>query len=197
MSRPRICRGRLFCSSLVGFRQDIRGDMSNLSPKAVQEKMESATICFVDVRSEDEFRSGHVPGAICLPLDKIESGQAIVPQDKLVVLSCQSGKRSARAREILKSRGYANLAEMEGGYSAWAGAGMPIHRLTKSIPVIRQVMIVAGSLVFLGATLGLTIHPRFFGIPLFVGAGLTFAGITGWCGMAYILELMPWNKIKS
>lgn len=170
--------------------------MKKLSPKAVKEKLdqEKEKICFVDVRSEDEFKSGHVPGASCVPLDRIECGKADFPKDKLVVLSCQSGKRSARAHELLRSRGYDNLVEMDGGFSAWAAHGLPVSRIRNTIPVIRQVMLTAGFLVFSGAMLGLAVNPAFLALPIFVGAGLMFAGATGWCGMAYLLERMPWNR---
>lgn len=170
--------------------------MTNLSPTAVKNKLdtEADKICFLDVRSQDEFRSGHVPGASCLPLDQIEAGLANIPRDRLVVLSCQSGKRSAKAREILRARGFDNVVEMEGGFSAWSQSGLPVNRFRNSIPVIRQVMITAGTLVFAGATMGILLSPYFFALPLFVGAGLTFAGVTGWCGMAFLLERMPWNR---
>jgi rhodanese-related sulfurtransferase len=173
--------------------------MQNLTPKSVKEKLEQErdSVCFVDVRSEDEFSSGHVPGATCMPLDKIESGEVKVPSDRLVVLSCQSGKRSARAKELLRSRGFNNVIEMEGGFSAWAGEGFPVNRFRKTIPIIRQVMITAGSLVLIGALLGLVISPVFLVLPIFIGAGLTFAGVTGWCGLALLLEQMPWNRNSS
>lgn len=170
--------------------------MKKLSPTLVKEKLaaEREKVCFVDVRSEDEFKSGHVPGATCVPLDRIECGTAELPKDKLVILSCQAGKRSARAHELLLAKGYNNLVEMEGGFSAWAAAGLPVNRVRRAIPLMRQVLITAGLLVLIGSILGLTVNPYFFGIPLFVGSGLTFAGATGWCGLAYILERMPWNR---
>jgi hypothetical protein len=56
------------------------------------------------------------------------------------------------------------------------------------------VQIAAGSLVLLGVVLGQVIAPGFYALSAFVGAGLTFAGITGWCGMAKLLALMPWNR---
>ena len=59
---------------------------------------------------------------------------------------------------------------------------------------MRQVQIVAGSLVVLGIVLGLWISPPFLAVSAFVGAGLVFAGSTGWCGMAKLLALMPWNR---
>jgi hypothetical protein len=55
-------------------------------------------------------------------------------------------------------------------------------------------MIAAGSLVLLGVLLGQFIASGFYVVPAFVGAGLTFAGITGWCGMAKFLAFMPWNR---
>jgi len=170
--------------------------MHKLSPNIVSEKLakERESVCFVDVRSEDEFKSGHVPGATCVPLDRIEGGTAELPKDKLVILSCQSGKRSARAHAILSAKGYNNLVEMEGGFSAWAASGMPVNRTRRAIPVIRQVMLTAGLLVFVGSFLGLMVNPALLSIPLFMGAGLTFAGATGWCGLAFVLERMPWNR---
>lgn len=173
--------------------------MEKLAPAAVKEKLEKQReqICFVDVRSEDEFLSGHVPGAVCVPLDRIQSGQAEVPKDKLVVLSCQAGLRSAKAKAFLQARGFTNLVEMEGGFSAWANSGLPVNRIRKTIPLVRQVMLTAGAFILLGTLLGLFASPGFFAIPLFFGAGLTVAGATGWCGLAILLERMPWNRVSS
>jgi len=61
------------------------------------------------------------------------------------------------------------------------------------IPVMRQVQITAGSLVVLGVALA-AVSPWFLALSAFVGCGLVFAGATGWCGMAKLLALMPWNK---
>lgn len=52
----------------------------------------------------------------------------------------------------------------------------------------------AGGLVLAGVLLGLFIAPAFFGLSAFVGAGLMFAGITGWCVIANVLRVMPWNR---
>ena len=50
----------------------------------------------------------------------------------------------------------------------------------------------AGGLILLGGLLGVTIHPAFWGLSAFVGAGLFVAGATGFCGMARLLLLAPW-----
>jgi hypothetical protein len=61
----------------------------------------------------------------------------------------------------------------------------------------RQVRIGAGSLVLLGLALAWLVHPAFAGLSAFVGAGLVFAGVTDWCGMAMLLAKMPWNRPRA
>jgi hypothetical protein len=62
---------------------------------------------------------------------------------------------------------------------------------------MRQVQIAAGALILLGVMLGWLIHPAFYGVSAFVGAGLMVAGATGWCGMASLLRIMPWNHAPT
>ena len=62
---------------------------------------------------------------------------------------------------------------------------------------MRQVQIVAGSLVLLGVILGTLVVPGFYVLSGLVGAGLMFAGTTGFCGMARLLAFMPWNQRTS
>jgi hypothetical protein len=61
---------------------------------------------------------------------------------------------------------------------------------------MRQVQIIAGGLSALGALLALAVNPRFAVVPLLIGSGLLFAGITGACGMALLLAKMPWNRAQ-
>ena len=61
---------------------------------------------------------------------------------------------------------------------------------------MRQVQIAAGSLVLLGLILSQTVAPAWILLCWFVGAGLTFAGLSGFCGMARLLALMPWNRVR-
>ncbi|WP_370515216.1 DUF2892 domain-containing protein [Erythrobacter sp. THAF29] len=62
---------------------------------------------------------------------------------------------------------------------------------------MRQVQIAAGILILVGVVLGTLTSPLWYGLSGFVGAGLLFAGVTGWCGMANLLSLMPWNRRAS
>ena len=62
---------------------------------------------------------------------------------------------------------------------------------------MRQVQLIAGALILSGILLGWLVHPGFYGMSAFVGAGLTVAGATGWCGMARLLRIMPWNHVSA
>ena len=84
---------------------------------------------------------------------------------------------------------------LDGGLNAWVKAGLPVVANAKApLEIMRQVQIAAGSLVLIGVLLGLAVTPAWFGLSAFVGAGLTFAGVTGFCGMARLLMLAPWNR---
>ena len=86
---------------------------------------------------------------------------------------------------------------VEGGTKAWAAAGLPVTCGKGVISVERQVRIAAGLLLLTGAALAWFIHPAYVAISAFVGAGLTFAGITDWCGMGLLLARMPWNNVTK
>jgi hypothetical protein len=77
----------------------------------------------------------------------------------------------------------------------WKRAGFAVHSNRKApLEIMRQVQIAAGVLILLGVALGALAHPGFYALSALVGAGLTFAGATGWCGMAMLLKTMPWNR---
>ncbi len=142
----------------------------------------------VDVRESDERAREHIPGTRHAPLSALKPVEA--PGAKAVIFHCRSGARTG-----------ANAAGceaylLEGGLDAWKRAGLPVSTDRKQpIEIMRQVQIVAGSLVVLGVVLGLLVAPSFFALSAFVGAGLVFAGSTGWCGMAKLLAVMPWNRV--
>ncbi|TAJ09065.1 MAG: DUF2892 domain-containing protein, partial [Planctomycetota bacterium] len=110
------------------------------------------------------------------------------------VLYCRTGRRSAEAAERMLRAGWTEAHHLSGGIEAWKAAGLAVVRDPHApLPIMRQVQITAGSLVLVGCALGWLVHPAFYGLAAFVGAGLTMAGLSGWCGMAHLLERMPWN----
>lgn len=148
----------------------------------------------IDVRTPREYAEGHVPGALNLPMDEAEARiEDMHPHDP-VVLVCQSGKRASMTCDLLKPhRG--DLIVLEGGTNGWMSSGFGVVRSIRTrLPLMRQVQLIAGLLVVTGATLALTVALAWVGLALFVGLGLTLAGATGFCGMAILLEKMPWNR---
>lgn len=151
----------------------------------------------LDVRTPPEYASVHVPGARLAPLDQLSVAAILArhrPGMPLYVL-CQAGARASRAIEHLQHAGCGDCVLVEGGTQAWVEAGLPVHRGARSVlPIMRQVQIVVGALAATGALLALTVNRWFAALPLMLGCGLLFAGITGTCGMALLLARMPWNR---
>ncbi len=151
----------------------------------------------LDVRTPPEYSSAHVPGARLIPLDQLRVDAFLArhePGTPIYVL-CQGGARASKAIEQLERAGCDDCALVEGGTQAWIDAGLPIHRGVRSVlPLMRQVQIVVGALSAAGAVLALAVNPWFAVLPLIIGCGLLFAGITGTCGMALLLTRMPWNR---
>jgi sulfur dioxygenase len=83
----------------------------------------------LDVRSPGEFEGdlGHLDGAHLIPLDELQERLAEVPGDRPVVAVCQSGKRSARATEILRKAGYDRVANVAGGLIQWSRLALPFR----------------------------------------------------------------------
>jgi len=145
----------------------------------------------IDIRSPDEFRRAKAKGAENRPLDglgQIESSQPII-------FMCKSGMRTNSNSSQLDGCSAGDTYIVEGGLDAWGAAGLPVQEDTSQpLEMMRQVQIAAGALILLGVLLGSLTSPVWYGLSAFVGAGLFFAGATGWCGMANLLALMPWNR---
>ena len=177
--------------------------MKTMTPQNLKLVLEQQPNTLVlDVRTPAEFAEVHVPQARNLPLDEfrpkalLEAGTLFRTQQ--VYLLCQSGSRAVRAAEKLAREGFTEAIVIEGGTQSWIEAGLPVHRGTKkAISLERQVRIAAGSLVLTGVVLGRLLHPGFYALSAFVGAGLVFAGITDFCGMGLLLARAPWNKRPS
>lgn len=156
------------------------------------------SVAFINVCSPDEYRSRHIDGVASLPLDQIEARRAELEGKRTIYVHCRSGNRSQRAIETLERLGLdAEFVNVDGGQMAWESQGFQTVSLSRALPLTQQVFVAAGSLVLLGVGLVIWKGPAFLAIPLFVGAGLVFAGFTGWCGMGILLSKMPWNRRVS
>jgi rhodanese-related sulfurtransferase len=176
------------------------GVVQTVSPSEVaQRRTQGLVTDLIDVRSPVEYAEVHAQGARLIPLDKLDPQAVMAARDgsadEPLFVICKSGSRSAKAVEKFRAAGFSNVLSVEGGTSAWDEASLPVVRGTaRVISLERQVRIAAGALVLLGVLLGWLIHPGFFALSAFVGAGLVFAGATDWCGMGLLLARMPWNQ---
>ncbi|QUL37488.1 rhodanese family protein [Erythrobacter sp. JK5] len=145
----------------------------------------------VDIRSPDEFRRAKAKGAENQPLEALDQFEDARP----VVFMCKSGMRTRTNAPRLEGCCSGEAYIVDGGLDAWQGAGLPVHEdPSQPLEIMRQVQITAGILILVGVLLGSLTTPLWYGLSAFVGAGLLFAGATGWCGMANLLMLMPWNR---
>lgn len=168
---------------------------TNISPNAAKEMVERGEGVIVDVRTIGEALEEHVPGSVFLPFDLV-SRQRIEDMGgagKTPIMLCRSGRRAAEAGEALAQQ-MDSVAVLEGGIDSWKQQNLPVVTGKKVMPLERQVLVTAGSMLLLFTLLGLLVSPWFFAATLFMCCGLIFAGITGTCGMARVLIMMPWNK---
>jgi rhodanese-related sulfurtransferase len=156
----------------------------------------------VDVREKEEFESERIPDSICLPLSQIDllaPGLLKSLSESKIVVMCKSGKRSALALNDLKkhSSDKHQFSVYEGGIDQWKKDGKNVVGKSFALPIMRQVQIVASSMIFAAFLAAHFIHPNFVFLALFVGFGLALAGYTGICPMAFLLQKLPWNKASS
>jgi rhodanese-related sulfurtransferase len=83
---------------------------------------------FIDVRTVEEYKSGHAPKAVNFPLDGLEGELAKLDKNKPVYVICQTGRRSQMAAETLNKAGFKDVYNITGGTSAWTGANLPLEK---------------------------------------------------------------------
>ncbi len=146
----------------------------------------------IDIRGTDERAREHIPGSHHGPLAQMTNYAGV---NAPIIFHCRSGMRTANAAARLKDAAPCEAYILEGGLDAWKKAGLPVTTdKSQPIEIFRQVMIAAGSLILAFVLLGAFAMPAFYGLAGLVGVGLVFGGVSGWCGMAKLLEVMPWNR---
>jgi rhodanese-related sulfurtransferase len=115
-----------------------KGRVENLTPEQVAAEMDGADVVLVDIREDDErAQNGTIPGAVRAPRGMLEfwadptspyHREEFEPARR-TILYCASGGRSALAAETLQGMGYANVAHLDGGITAWKEGGHPIEEV--------------------------------------------------------------------
>jgi rhodanese-related sulfurtransferase len=167
-------------------------------PRELAETLQAGGCQLIDVREPVEHAESHVPGARLIPLGQIETRCGELAKSKPVVVMCQAGKRGAAAAAKLRTLGFPEVRNLEGGILAWKASGLPCATGSRVVmPLMRQVQVTIGFMVLLGALLAVYHDPRWVWLCAFFGAGLVFAGLSGFCGLAILLAKMPWNRVPG
>ncbi|MBF6635967.1 rhodanese family protein [Rouxiella silvae] len=171
----------------------------SVSPREAKKLIEQGAV-LIDIRDRAEYLREHIPNARSVPFADIAAGKTVEgANQRPIIFHCQAGMRTTQnADALIKAASPTPVLLMAGGINAWKSDSLPtIEDKKQPLPIMRQVQIVAGTLVLIGVALGYTIDSKLFMLSGFVGAGLLFAGISGWCGMASLLSKMPWNRLRK
>lgn len=90
------------------------------SPEQLREMLDNDAVIVIDVRSDGEYRGGHIPGALHIPHMRLDPGKLDIAGDTPIVVYCAAGGRSEYAKGVLKSAGFTNVRNF-GGVDRWNG----------------------------------------------------------------------------
>ncbi len=168
--------------------------LTSVSPQVAQNMIAEGAL-LVDIRSDDENARERIACARHVPMDRLKPGDAPLEAGRTIIFHCRSGNRTQMNAQQLRACTGAEAYVLEGGLDAWKRAGLPVVQdRSQPLELQRQVQIAAGSIILLGMVLGTMLSPWFYLLAGFVGAGLVFAGLSGFCGLARVLMLAPWNQ---
>ncbi len=171
-----------------------------ISPVEAKRRLDAGTAVLIDIREPAEHARENITNARLVPLSRLGPDEFARERttSKAIIFHCQSGNRTCMNFDKLEAVGLPDVFVLEGGLGAWKQAGLPT-RLDRKQPIElqRQVMIAAGTLILTGLILGALVSPWFIALSAFMGCGLVFAGVSGRCGLAKLLTLMPWNRLAA
>lgn len=100
----------------------------NIAPAEAAPKTQQAYAQFVDVRTSFEYKSEHANRAINIPLEELEANLDRIERNEPVYLICETGRRSKEAAEMLVSKGYPMVYNVEGGMTVWRAEKLPMTK---------------------------------------------------------------------
>jgi rhodanese-related sulfurtransferase len=172
--------------------------VKNIEAKTLKKWLDKNEAIIVDVREPAENKAECIKQARLISLGEIKKDKLPDINGKKLVIHCLSGKRASSACEkLLKEDPSLEIYNLEGGINAWKESGFKVESSGKFfLPLDRQVQLTIGLSVLIGSILAYFVNPYFNFLTGFFGLGLTFAGLTGFCGLAMLMAKMPWNKVK-
>ena len=124
-NKIRLLLVALLVAMLAGCGQSPAGASVDISVDEALRQWQNKEAVIIDVRTPGEYRDGHIPGVVNIPLDELEKRMGEIPKDKKTVLICRTGSRSAQGTRLLRSKGFNNVYNSTGGMSTWKG---PVER---------------------------------------------------------------------
>jgi len=118
------------CYSAQDLIGEARRAINTITVGEAKRLLDSGDYMFIDVREPDEFKMGHIPGAVNIPRGLLEFriGGQVPGKNAKIVVYCKSGGRSSLATYTVKVKmGYVNALNMAGGWDAWLKAGYPVE----------------------------------------------------------------------
>ncbi|SFS08412.1 Rhodanese-related sulfurtransferase [Dyella sp. OK004] len=96
----------------------------------IQRQQADQAPILLDVRRVDEYHDGHIAGALNIPVEQLAARYTAlgVPRDQEIVVYCVSGRRAARAQEMLQAQGYSHVRLLDGSINAWRQQELPLVR---------------------------------------------------------------------
>jgi hydroxyacylglutathione hydrolase len=93
----------------------------------LSESLKHGGVTVIDVRNDNEWNAGHIPGALHISLGRLADRLAEIPREKPIVLQCAGGTRSAIGTSVLRAHGIDRVINLTGGFGAWAKAQLPVE----------------------------------------------------------------------
>lgn len=172
--------------------------MSTITATQAYALLEKGEAVLIDVRDADEFKQEHIPFALSLPLSTLDESfeKLSIPQGKTVIMHCLKGMRGQKACEHIcnSEQSEHEPLNIEGGIDAWKQAGLPVIGHAPKIGIFRQVQIILGFALICLIAAGIAGVAAMLYIALILSILFFAAGVTGYCGLAYMLSKLPWNK---
>lgn len=169
--------------------------IQTVDPATLARWLERGEAVLVDVREPGEYGASHIPGSRLVPLGAVSDSRLPEHEGRRLVIHCQKGGRgNAACEKLLQENPALEVYNLSGGIEAWGAAGLPVQGRGGVLPLDRQVQLTIGLGLLAATALAWWVHPAFVLAAGFFGAGLTLAGATGFCGLARLMALMPWNR---
>jgi hydroxyacylglutathione hydrolase len=110
----------------IGNRLDLLAPTNRITAQALSEQRGSVNPpVVIDIRSENEWRSGHIEGSVNIPLNHLRERTAELPANAPFAVHCEGGYRSAIAASLLEQAGFDNAVDLVGGFKAWQAYHLP------------------------------------------------------------------------